>query len=587
MKKKVFGKITLSLILIGLAFLPGRSGGKWKVLAQPDMCDTCDCPGSGYEEITCSGDTVYVDCNADLCWTPQLATKTWDTAVSYCNNSGYGGKSDWALSDKSTLQNLCNSGSCSKNCFGASGSNYFFWSSTEYNASNAYYVYFDNCTANYYSKGSYFSTRCVREGVAPPPPPTLPAKTMVDDATTEGKPGGGSGGGVVSAGSITQPTEDEDISEREWVVRSYDGVDFPDYEKFKDIYDFDGATTINQLAQISSPGRYKIITDEYSINSPNAPCKQLGVSAVIFIDGSLIIRQSFSDELDNPLMADLLVARQNCKKATGEPTSAVFIVKDDITIDPAVNNIYGIFYAGGTISTGSSSNRLYVFGSLLAGDPTQPFVLGRDLGEDNPNYPAEQIIYMPQYLLDLGSEELLGQAKITWKEVVSPRTPAPTPTSPPTQTSTPTPTPVPTSTPTPVPPTPTPIPNMCDTCACDGTSYESITCSGDTVYVDCNADLCWTPQLATKTWDTAVSYCNNSGYGGKSDWALSDKSTLQNLCNSGSCSKNCFGASGSNYFFWSSTEYNASNAYYVYFDNCTANYYSKGSYFSTRCVRGE
>jgi len=235
-------------------------------------------------------------------------------------------------------------------------------------------------------------------------------KTMVDDSS-------GSGGGYVTAGGGIDPADPYGVSARGWRMANYGGsVNFPSYEELKDTYDFDSATAVNQLAQISSPGRYKIIGGDYIINPLTAPCKQLGVSAVVFINGSLIIGQSFSNDLDNPSVAELLAARQNCKSATGNPTSVVFIVKDNITVESGVNNIYGIFYAGGDFITEASATppdgRLYVFGSLLA----RSFDLRRTLEADNENYPVEQVIFMPRYFLDLGSENLLGRTKVSWRE---------------------------------------------------------------------------------------------------------------------------------------------------------------------------
>ncbi len=120
----------------------------------------------------------------------------------------------------------------------------------------------------------------------------------------------------------------------------------------------------------------------------------------------MTIGRSFTNDT---VSGDPLTYKNSCN------SSLAFIVSGNINIAQGVNNIYGIFYAGGTISTGdgSTTEPLYVFGSLLAGG----FGLGRNLGADNANYPAEQVIYIPQYLLDLGSPDLLGHSQVGWKEV--------------------------------------------------------------------------------------------------------------------------------------------------------------------------
>ncbi len=137
------------------------------------MCTSCSCSGSSYETITCGDneDTVYVDCDADLCWTPTAGSGyIWDDAITYCDSTqnNYGGKTDWTLPDKTTLENLCNSDSCSVTCFGGDGSSLHYWSSTEVDALIAYNVIFTNCFVyDYLAKSSTFYARCVRSGSSP------------------------------------------------------------------------------------------------------------------------------------------------------------------------------------------------------------------------------------------------------------------------------------------------------------------------------------------------------------------------------------------------------------------------------------
>jgi len=235
------------------------------------------------------------------------------------------------------------------------------------------------------------------------PPPALPAKTMNDDSSTDGKPGGGSRGGLVSALTISQPSDTRSISERGFVVVGYSGLDLPSYQELENVAGFDG--NITSLSDISSSGRYRWVGcagNECVIDS--SPCN-LGVSAVVFVDGDLRISTNFATELSQPDMGELMNARQSCS------SSLAFIVSGDINIEGDVNNIYGIFLAEGDISTGSSANPLYVFGSLLA----HTIGFGRNLGADNENYPGERIVFMPRYFLTLG--DYLGQASYSWKEV--------------------------------------------------------------------------------------------------------------------------------------------------------------------------
>ncbi len=123
-------------------------------------------------------------------------------------------------------------------------------------------------------------------------------------------------------------------------------------------------------------------------------------------------------------------------------------------------------------------------------------------------------------------------------------------------------------------------------CICDGTGYETHSVGGDTVYVDCNADKCWTPTQGTYYWDSAVSHCSGLTYGGFTDWVLPDITTLQNLCNSNSCFDTCFGGEGYSDRYWSSSERSSNDAYELGFDNCNVLYTPKAQSRYVRCLRG-
>ena len=144
----------------------------------------------------------------------------------------------------------------------------------------------------------------------------------------------------------------------------------------------------------------------------------------------------------------------------------------------------------------------------------------------------------------------------------------------------------------------------CFDCSCDGTGYETHNVGGDTVYVDCNADKCWTPTASsTYTWGgygtdeptdsctgianrPACNYCDNLDYGGFTDWTLPTLTVLADLCNSTSCPSTCFNGDGYSGYYWSSTEYDGYTAYFVRFDNCDQSIDFKDYSYYVRCVRG-
>jgi len=149
-----------------------------------DCSFACSCSGTGYETYLVEGDKVFVDCNADKCWTPTASSiYTWGItgtnpscvgdgtnypACNYCDTLDYSGMTDWTLPDQTTLGNLCNSGSCSSMCFGGDGNTapyefYDYWSSNEYNSGYSWYVRFDSCTNLFYDKDDQStSVRSVR-----------------------------------------------------------------------------------------------------------------------------------------------------------------------------------------------------------------------------------------------------------------------------------------------------------------------------------------------------------------------------------------------------------------------------------------
>lgn len=247
----------------------------------------------------------------------------------------------------------------------------------------------------------------VRVEYSEPAPAYTPEKTMCAYST-------GSGGGVVSAGSISFPNPNTDplaVSARSWVVTGYNGIYFPTYLELQTMYGYDDATTqtITDLSGVTTDNRVYKVEGDLTIASGDGPPCDLGFSAVIFVDNDLLIGRSFTNDT---VSGDPLGYKTSCG------SSLAFIVKKDISVAGTVNNIYGIFYAAGTspngvVNTGTGSSPLYIFGSLIA----HSFALNRNLGADNSTSPAEQIIYMPQYLLDLGSSDLLGRSQVSWKEV--------------------------------------------------------------------------------------------------------------------------------------------------------------------------
>ena len=134
------------------------------------------------ESKTLQGQTVYVDCNGDLCWTPTYASnKTWGPsgnedgswctdlgptypACDYCDTLTWGGFTDWRLPLNSDLLALCSSASCPAphKCFGGDGYSDRYWTRTEFGTTTAYFTSFNTCINGNFAKTTSYRVRCVR-----------------------------------------------------------------------------------------------------------------------------------------------------------------------------------------------------------------------------------------------------------------------------------------------------------------------------------------------------------------------------------------------------------------------------------------
>lgn len=115
-----------------------------------------------------------------------------------------------------------------------------------------------------------------------------------------------------------------------------------------------------------------------------------GNSVVIFVNGNLTINGNIT-----------LVG----KSFLG------FIVSGNITVDPAVTNMDGVFINNGTFDSGTGANQLTVNGTVIAGN----IDLGRDMGANNDTTPGEVFNYSPKLLFSMPTE-FMGM-DITWNEV--------------------------------------------------------------------------------------------------------------------------------------------------------------------------
>jgi hypothetical protein len=144
-------------------------------------------------------------------------------------------------------------------------------------------------------------------------------------------------------------------------------------------------------------------------------------------------------------------------------------------------------------------------------------------------------------------------------------------------------------------------------CYCDGVGYTSLSVQGQTVYVDCNRDLCWAPATSTTyEWGPtgvtqascvgdgdsypACDYCDDLAYAGLSDWTLPNYGVLGGLLvNTHICTpsqRTCFGSDGGSAAYWSSTGSGLNLAYVC--STATGDHLQRTRVTNApvRCVRG-
>lgn len=269
---------------------------------------------------------------------------------------------------------------------------------------------------------------------------------------SEGTCNSGGGGILMSGGTVNigtgpalTPTpvpppncdfaEDRHGSQRGWVGENYQ-YNFPEtmssYTNLRDKYGpFDG--TCDDLVALpgiaEGPDGRRVCETTAGLTIGTGPGKTglpaAGISAIIFVNGDLVIEEDFSSPPDwkngdNPIdfrddFAPMLV----------------FVVENNLDIYADVQSIYGIYIVAGNTYTNTLypqppapsptpipppqkvnyDDPLHIFGSLLClGDID--FV--RRLGDYN-HYPAERVIFMPRYYFEL--IELVGEKTVSWREV--------------------------------------------------------------------------------------------------------------------------------------------------------------------------
>jgi hypothetical protein len=121
-------------------------------------------------ELTNNGDGTVIDAATGLVWQQgEGGSKTWQAALSYCEELTLAGQSDWRLPNFKELQSIVDytksHPAIDKTVFSGANSSYY-WSSTTYasGAGLAWYVGFSSGYVYYDDKTNSSYVRCVRGG---------------------------------------------------------------------------------------------------------------------------------------------------------------------------------------------------------------------------------------------------------------------------------------------------------------------------------------------------------------------------------------------------------------------------------------
>ena len=234
--------------------------------------------------------------------------------------------------------------------------------------------------------------------------------SLVPDGLKFELPGAGEYPGIpVYLGNLNGITS-ENVSDTHWLVKSDYGTKAKSYTyaffermaEGKAFTNLTGSSIDWSLLPVATPDQgfkwYKTAEEggDFSLSKTSGDIA-LGATekVIIFVNGNLNIKKN----IDVP----------------AGTSNLVIFASGNITIDPAVTGVEGIFFAGGKFNTGTdgSDNPLVVEGSVVALDGVE---LERNISDAlSPTTPAEKFTYRPD--LVLGLPTLFSSSRMEWREV--------------------------------------------------------------------------------------------------------------------------------------------------------------------------
>jgi hypothetical protein len=244
--------------------------------------------------------------------------------------------------------------------------------------------------------GDIYGADGINSLIAPPPANASPYLISGEKGVARVK----GDGTIFINGYTVSSTEDWQVKNDSLSAKSY--LDF--YQKLKDkiteTLNAGDSALRNILPHLngSSDPTIALVTTDLVIDTAGG--YNHGV-AIVLVEGNLTIEKDVTVS-DNP-----------------QPSALMFIVKGNITIDPSVNRLDGVYFAEKdfhTGTTGAGNDGRLVGNGMWFVSPNGTFYLDRNLGGlNNAVTPAEVVHFEPKYLLLLMN--LLGEPKYSWQEI--------------------------------------------------------------------------------------------------------------------------------------------------------------------------
>ena len=156
-------RILFILLIAGLMVPAGLSAQKMYKEGTKVVFDLTDAVGISPEVEAVVAANNKVHQKLEIAPNDAGSMMDWNTASTHCTTTMYNGSSDWRLPTQRELMLMFIFKSMLENLSGSIFDSNLFWSATEHNAADTWYINFGNGYTGYNVKAVNCRVRCVRE----------------------------------------------------------------------------------------------------------------------------------------------------------------------------------------------------------------------------------------------------------------------------------------------------------------------------------------------------------------------------------------------------------------------------------------